>query len=241
MALKRKGAKRLIVIAVLTCIGVAFTFFTFKFYQLKNAQSYFDNLDEALKSPDKVKVLILRNQEIDSLPETIGAMVNLQVLNVAHNHLKALPMSIGDLRNLEELLVDNNELSKLPVTIGNLKKLKVVNLCNNHFEALPLELYGLDSLNKLNLSNNRIEKAEFAGFSAVEDLDLSENGITEVASLGLQFRPLRKLDLYKNQIKTVPENLFHMPFLNELILSENPLDEYSRKSYDNFLKSRAIK
>jgi Leucine-rich repeat (LRR) protein len=206
-----------------------------KFSQIKNTQSYFDNLDEALKKPEQVNVLIIRNQGLTSLSDEIGKLTNLRTLNLANNHLTELPEAIGDLANLEELSFENNQLKQLPSSLKKLKKLRRVNGSNNLLREIPKEIYDLPALRTLNLSNNQITAGDIGALRHLEGLDLSENNLEELMFSTNKFSRIKRLDFYNNKLVTVPKIIFELPLLNELILSGNQLDSNSQSLYKNFL------
>ncbi len=235
MNLKNRNFIR-ITIAFLTCLVLLVGYVVVRLERLNNTQSYFDNIEEALQDPEKARVLIIRNQDIDSLPSTLGLLTDLKVLNLSNNHLRKLPGCIGKLQSLEELICENNQLTAIPSSIRNLKKLKLINLSNNELAMVPPQLSELDSLEHLCLASNRIEKADIGLLRNLKDIDLSENKIVQLLYSAEPFAAVTKLDLYNNKISTVPEILFMLERLDELILSGNPLDPRSDALYRKFLE-----
>lgn len=238
MTFRKRNSVTLVRECALALVVIFFGYAAWKFNSLQNAQTHFDNLDEAMKFPEHAKVLIIRNQSILTLPKTISQLTNLRVLNLANNQLKELPEEIGDLYNLEELSCENNLLTKLPESIRNLKKLSVINLDNNLFAEVPPELYELGLLRRLSLARNKVTQTDIGAFRDLEYLDLSENDIVELAISIHHSSSIKKIDLFNNKLKSVPKPLFSIERLDELILSGNPLDTTSKALYELFIKSR---
>jgi len=67
----------------------------------------------------QLKILLLRNNNIDKILATIGDLVNLTVLDLSINELDSIPAEIGNLTNLTELDLSGNQLTTLPAEIGN--------------------------------------------------------------------------------------------------------------------------
>jgi Leucine-rich repeat (LRR) protein len=134
----------------------------------------YDNLQDALKEPDKVirlhlvkqkftefpkEIFQFRNlQELDlsknrikELPDSISGLQNLQVLNLSKNDLETLPAAIGKLSNLRKLVVNQNSLTALPPAIGDLQNLRVLDLWSNDISFWPEQLGNLKKLRYMDL------------------------------------------------------------------------------------------
>lgn len=138
------------------------------------ASPVYENLEEALKNPDKVYRLDLRKNKLktfpleilkfknlqeldlsknklDSLPEQIGTLTNLHLLNVSGNNLEYLPDSIGELINLKKLVASRNSLQALPKRIGDLQHLEILDLWENNLSVFPEEMRKLKKLRWMDL------------------------------------------------------------------------------------------
>lgn len=150
----------------------------------------FTNLEDALKTPDKViklelkrkkyktfpkEILAFKNLQylnlsknsIRQLPEELGQLKNLQYLNISKNGLEELPPEIGELTNLYYLNANQNDLNSIPPQIGNLKKLKNMDLWSNNIDRFPEELKELKNLVLLDLRVILIPDAEQARIKAM--------------------------------------------------------------------------
>ena len=139
---------------------------------------WFYTLEEAMKQPEEVKHLSLRErnfktfpkeiltfknlEELDitmnlftTLPDSIGKLKKLTYLSCSYGKLTSLPASIGELENLESLVLLDNYLTTLPPEVGNLKKLRRLNLVLNplQFDLLPDCLFDLQKLEELGFEN----------------------------------------------------------------------------------------
>lgn len=87
------------------------------------AKNYTD-LEEALRNPDKVEVLILADKKLTTFPTEIFELKNLEYLDLSDNRLTALPENIGSLTELFYLDLSGNTISSLPedITIATRRK-----------------------------------------------------------------------------------------------------------------------
>jgi hypothetical protein len=180
----------------------------------------FDNLEQALREPEKVKRLVIQSgdMEMKHLPAGLGNLVNLESLEMAClEKLEDLPEEMGKLRKLESLVIDNgNGCSmnvRLPRSIGQLESLKV------------LRLYGaLDGRDVGNDARSVKAKAlpdTLASLQSLEELDLGRNGIRGVPQLVGSLRSLKKLSLDYNDIHDLPAFVGELKNLEELSLNAN--------------------
>ena len=182
----------------------------------------FDSLEQALRSPEKVRRLSIQSADLTMkhLPAGLGTLVNLETLEMAClEDLEDLPEEIGRLRRLRELVIDNgNGCSMnvaLPRSIGQLESLRV------------LRLYGaLDGREVGAAAEARSTKAKplpdtLADLKNLEELDLGRNGIRSVPPQVASLRGLKKLSLDYNEIREVPAFVGELKNLRELSINAN--------------------
>ncbi|HEU5289559.1 MAG TPA: leucine-rich repeat domain-containing protein [Cyclobacteriaceae bacterium] len=200
---------------------------------LKQDQTYYDDLEEALENADHAEVLVMRNRNLKILPPEIGQLHNLKILNLGNNELTSLPREIGTLQHLEELSVENNQLDHLPIELLNLTRLRRVNFCNNQLDRFPAIS---NSLEEIYLSNNAITEIPvwIRSLSRLAVLDLAENRIDTISNNVILPVTVRKIDLYHNGLRSIGRPLFLLPSLKELILEENDLDEETLTLHQKF-------
>lgn len=182
----------------------------------------FDSLEQALRSPEKVRRLTLQQDDpaMKHLPPGLGKLVNLEVLELAClENLEDLPEEIGRLRKLRELVIDNgNGCSmdvSLPRSIGELQNLRVLRL----YGALDGRDVGAEAPARRGRSKSLPDT--LAKLQNLEELDLGRNGITSVPPQVASLRGLKKLSLDYNDIREVPSFVGELKNLQELSINAN--------------------
>lgn len=160
--------------------------------------------DEALKEPDQVSWLDLKNQNLDNFAEKIKPFQHIHTLELEEYGFSALPAGIEQVKNLQRLNVSNNQLANLPSSFSELTQLVALNLSNNAFQELPESLGQLPMLHELHLSQNP---------------SLSFSQAFQV--LG-NFKMLYHLRLNENNFTSLPEDIAQLSQLQVLELTNNP-------------------
>ncbi|MCA1620526.1 MAG: hypothetical protein LC795_14695 [Acidobacteria bacterium] len=182
----------------------------------------FDNLEQALRSPEKVRRLTLQQEDpaMKHLPAELGTLVNLETLELAClENLEALPEEMGRLRRLRELVIDNgNGCSmnvSLPRSIGRLENLRVLRL----YGALDGRDVGAED--SARAGRPKPLPDTLADLRNLEELDLGRNGIRTVPPQVASLRGLKKLSLDYNDIREVPSFVGELKNLRELSINAN--------------------
>jgi ADP-ribosylglycohydrolase len=123
-----------------------------------------------------------------------------------------------------QILLDRCELRRIE-TITNAQtvpqtQVTLINLSYNHFQQCPLSVQenALSVLNSISLVNTQY----------LTILNLSCNNIEAIpCSIFTQLRALRDLDLHRNRIKVIPEELYSLSQLTRLNVSFNFIEEIS--------------
>jgi hypothetical protein len=182
----------------------------------------FDSLEQALRSPEKVRRLTLQQEDaaMKHLPAGLGTLVNLEALELAClENLEDLPEEIGRLSKLKELVIDNgNGCSmnvSLPRSIGRLTNLRVLRL----YGALDGRDVGAEDSARAGRTKRLPDT--LADLRGLEELDLGRNGIRSVPPQVASLRGLKKLSLDYNAIREVPSFVGELKSLEELSLNAN--------------------
>jgi len=87
--------------------------------------------------PQRLRWLILTDNEIESLPAALGRRTRLQKLMLAGNRLTALPAELANCRALELLRISANRLEALPDWLHALPRLSWLAFAGNPFDEAP--------------------------------------------------------------------------------------------------------
>lgn len=182
----------------------------------------FDNLEQALRAPEKVRRLAIQSAdpEMKHLPPGLGRLVNLKALEMAClEKLEDLPEELGELRELEELIIDNGNGCamnvSLPRSIGRLSKLRVLRLYG------ALDGRDLGDEEPARKAQHRPLPDTLKELQGLEELDLGRNGIQSVPPQVAALRGLKKLSLDYNDIRDIPAFVGDLPNLQELSVNAN--------------------
>lgn len=117
----------------------------------------FTNLEQALKTPEKVIKLVLKRNKYKTFPTEIFQFTNLQYLDLSKNNIKEIPLQISTLKDLQYFNISKNGLERFPPQIGDLTNLYYLNGSQNELFELPSEIGKLVNLRNLDLWDNNID------------------------------------------------------------------------------------
>ncbi len=99
------------------------------------------------------KACQIRHVPEDSLPQ------RLRWLILTDNQLQALPESLGQCRRLQKLMLSCNQLQASPASLARCQRLELLRIASNRFDALPEVLFDLPQLAWLALAGNPMTQA----------------------------------------------------------------------------------
>jgi len=181
------------------------------YFERKDSWNLFGNKRYYEGGEKEVKDRLLHRNALWTFPASFSKLVGLVKLEAVDVGLADLPEALGNLRNLKIIDVSKNNLSWIPKSFVDLPSLQICNFSQNNILMLPLDIETMSSLAHLLAANNMI--AEVA-----ENLHL--------------LKTLRTLDLYDNQISTLPRRMMEMD-LRRLDLAQNDITEKAFKSQTN--------
>ena len=141
----------------------------------------FVDLDSAVRNPDFVLALDVKQQGISELPTEIKNFKNMISCNLIGNPLKKLSAELLTLDQLEELSLSSTQLESLPKEIGNLTNLRVMTLNFNKLTEIPESFGQLTSLLYLDLGDNNLTTLpkSFKYLTQLQKLQLDDNNFSE--------------------------------------------------------------
>jgi hypothetical protein len=216
--LRSNHAARLSLALLCLCVSAG----AFGLTKARQQDGVFESLEQALRSPEKVKRLVLQTEDhaLRHLPARLGTLTNLEALEIAClENLEDLPDEIGQLRRLEELVIDNGNGCQmnvsLPRSIGRLENLRVLRL----YGALDPRDLGSDA--PVPRSKIKSLPETVSRLRRLEELDLGRNGIRSVPPPVASLRGLKRLGLDYNAIREIPPFVGTLKNLEELSLRSN--------------------
>jgi Leucine-rich repeat (LRR) protein len=203
-----------------------------------------DVLPDALFELITLRVLRIRNFNIQHISEKLGKLKNLLNLELSNLPLVDLPKSLGDLENLDSLTLRALEdLMELPKEMGALKKLTKLELFNlPEITVLPSSIGQLTQLEKLKLFGLSIDEIpeDISNLSKLVSLSLEDLDLTHLPDGLYRLPALSKLKLEGVTISTLSEALGNLTSLTSLEMMAVPLRELPA-SIGNLLNLRKLK
>lgn len=117
----------------------------------------YSDLKKALKKPELVLELSLREKGYKEFPNEVFLFKNLENLDLSMNPIESIPEGIAQLEKLKILVISNGSLKFISPEISRLEHLKNLTLINNNIESFPTSVCE-SKLDLINLSGNPIEK-----------------------------------------------------------------------------------
>jgi len=171
----------------------------------------------------KTGCLVLADLKLTEVPP-LPPNLHLRTFNLSNNRLTSIPISVTSITSIKTLEVKNNKLQSLPDSIGELKSLQNLHLDGNNLTAIPKAIQLCANLKQISLSNNALTSFPIVLCSLphLDLLDLSGNTLTclpaQVSSL-----TATELNLDRNQVSEIHEDIHKCPRLRTLRLEENCL------------------
>lgn len=154
-------------------------------YLSLNGQGPITGINEFLQHFPRLRVLELRNFELDRLPDAVSTLQNLTELRLENSSITLTPDSAAGLAGLEHLEyidLDDNPLNITP-DFSNMTNLNTVHLRNTELTHFPLSLLGLSEIEVIDLSENLITELPTELFEApayiTAGLDLEDNPLSQ--------------------------------------------------------------
>lgn len=173
---------------------------------------------------DHVRVLTLRNMQIEHLPESfLRAFPNIRAVEMPYNRLERVPQALLGMSSLQSLDLRANRISLDP--------------------GQATILASCPYLRQVNLSHNPLGRGfSLTGLPQLRELHLAATGISELPYGLMQSTSLRVVDLRDNLLTSVPEGFYQSRLWIEgnVQLSGNPLSESESLRLRNALQAAAV-
>lgn len=185
-------------------------------------------LPESFPRLDRLVELKLEIHALKSLPNNFSALDNLQRLEIHSNALAELPPDFGKLRNLRSLSIENAALRALPKGFGELPALQELSLRATDLARLSDDFSKLAKLRRLEIIQaSELDKAiqKLDAIDSLEELELSNCGLSAFPAFIAKLVKLRVLNLSENEIGALPKGVDRLTMLRELKLNSNAIED----------------
>jgi Leucine-rich repeat (LRR) protein len=211
-------------------------------YLDKNRFTEFPNAIALLK---KLVRLGLSSNQLTQLPDIVYEWNKLTRLNLEDNRLTHLPAGFTQLSKLEWLNLSGNPLTFIPQPLLKMPKLELLFLRNCGLIDLPKELAQIKTLQVLDISGNafyggKIPSVVFQ-LPLLEELIVMDCGLQAISEDA--FLPMKHLciiRLQNNKIRYISRRLARMKQAEEFNFSGNPLEYVAPEMYQLPLLQRLI-
>ncbi|XP_020113256.1 plant intracellular Ras-group-related LRR protein 6 isoform X2 [Ananas comosus] len=214
-----------------------------KLIRLDLHQNKISSIPSAIKGCSSLAEFYMGTNSLSTIPPEIGALSHLGTLDLHSNQLKEIPVEMCKLQ-LSVLDLSNNSLSGLPPELGTMTTLRKLLLSGNPLRTLRSSLVSGPTPTLLKYLRSRLSSDEEASGStgtpakdveiamatrlslSSKELKLTGLGLTSVPSAAWETGEVVKLDLSKNSIEELPNELSTCSMLQVLVLSNNKIKEW---------------
>lgn len=200
---------------------------------------------------ENLVMLNISNNKFTVFPAVVTQLVGLKELDISFNMIPELPEAIGNLRQLDRLVLVSNQIVKFPDECDRLVSLRILDCRRNQISDLS-PVCTLPMLSTLNADYNLIHGFEISLGPNLTTFTLSHNDITSpsivagpiskvtypLTSLDLSYAQLstldqiavsllpalRTLNVSHNKIRSLPETLGNLQWLEVLTCTDNKID-----------------
>ncbi|XP_077223776.1 plant intracellular Ras-group-related LRR protein 6-like isoform X2 [Tasmannia lanceolata] len=197
------------------------------------------------------------NNRLSSLQPGIGALSRLGTLDLHSNQLKEYPVEACKLR-LSVLDLSNNSLSGLPAEIGTMTTLRKLLLTGNPLRTLRSSLVNGPTATLLKHLQSKVSADEVSGSATTamnddqiamasrlsissKELSLGGLGLSSIPPVVWESNDVVKVDLSRNSIEVLPDELSSCSSLQTLLLSGNKIKEWPGAVFASLLNLSCLK
>ncbi|KAJ6459901.1 adenylate cyclase [Mycena sanguinolenta] len=211
-----------------------------------------ENLPRSFPRLQRLSSLNISNNKFRTFPAGVSQLATLCDLDISFNMISDLPEEIGQLKHLERLVIVGNQVSRLPDEFSGLERLGELDCRRNQISDLTvacilpkmetvradhnathdLALWMGPCLTTLNASHNEVTQFTFVRGPvgrvplALTSLDVSNAKLAFLDDYTVsQLTSLRRLKLDNNFLRSIPESLGDLRWLETLLCANNSLSE----------------
>lgn len=203
----------------------------------RNGKMFVD-IDSALQVSDSIVEIDFIGFE--KIPRQIKEFRNLKELNIENCYkidIENAIKKISFLESLEYISFFDNGFTEYPLSLGNLTHINKLWISGDSIITLPSSIINLNSLVELNITecpNLQLDTlfTQISQLKNLKELDLSENGLSDLPMSLTKLTQLKELWLDDNAFTSIPESVKGLSNLEYLRFFSNNIDSLNIASGD---------
>lgn len=160
----------------------------------------------------------------DCVIDEISRISKLYYLSINYSNITQLPKNLGDCGQLWKIVLNNNCITSIPESISKCLRLRHLYIQNSQSRTLniPSSIIICTDLKTLRLKRNNIETMAYSFPSRLMHLSYQGNRITYIPT-AFCTNNIRHLNLNKNYLTHIPDEIVNMTHLRVLSINFNKL------------------
>lgn len=169
---------------------------------------------------------VISDTTVNYLPEEIGNLKRLSQFTMDNTDLVSLPKTIANIKSLESIVLFRNIRLRSLESLSGLPNLRFLSVGNCSIDRLPSNLPNLEYVSMWNTNLTDISGIGTLGYGTDTSkiFDFSSNHIKYIQPEIRFVRHLSQLNLSKNQLTSLPGEIFQITTLDLLDISNNLFD-----------------
>ncbi|CAF1098038.1 unnamed protein product [Adineta ricciae] len=186
------------------------------------------HLSKGISVLTRLQLLSFTDVPLVSLPNTIINLPALKFLSISNTTLRRLP---ARLQNLESLTLKNNLFLDFLQSIDNSPVLTTLIITSCPMPRLPANLSNLVDLHIISTNLTHLDGIEKlgAGNNKPKRFHFLENSIRSISKAIEHVQNLSWLNLYSNQLSSLPNEFFEIKTLKYINLKKNRFRPYEKE------------
>ena len=170
---------------------------------------------------------VAENEIQGSINPVLYRLKKLQILDLSNNKITTITQELAQFSSLQTLLISGNRLATLPTEAIIDMSLRELDASRNSLRGclFPQKITGLPTLITMDVSYNAltsISESQPLALPSLQTLNISENRITELPGISAWIS-LITLTADGNQIKAIPDAMTGLPVLKNVDLARNDI------------------
>ncbi len=193
----------------------------------------------------KLVRLNLADNRLTDLPESISHLPKLEWINLSGNPMPYIPKALLKMPKLELLFLRNCGLVDLPQEMAEIKTLQVLDISGNALYGgkIPSVVFQFPLLEELIMTDcglQYISEDDFLPMKHLCIIRLQNNKIRYISRRLARVKQAEEFNFSGNPLEYVAPEIYQLPLLEKLILTETPFENEDIKSLSKAVEKEAI-